>query len=198
MAIAQNYFSGKSKGGRIGTIVLVAAIPTGFTNKYILCNGQTLDAFQYRRLHRTISNIYGGDQYVQNVTDLPGSTSTFRVPDLRGRCLRGADNMTSAGTMIQQGGSNSMSIVSHTLTNNQVPSHTHGINANTNYAYEINVNNHSSSGNVEVASYYPTYNRSFRPNSTSGYLNNSTGGHGHGDASTLQPSIYLNYYIQSA
>ena len=49
MAIAQNYFSGKSKGGRIGTIVLVANIPTGFTNKYILCNGQTLDAFQYRR-----------------------------------------------------------------------------------------------------------------------------------------------------
>ena len=197
MAIAQNYFSGKSKGGRIGTIVLVAAIPTGFTNKYILCNGQTLDAFQYRRLHRTISNIYGGDQYVQNVTDIPGSTSTFRVPDLRGRSLRGADNMTSAGTMIQQGGSNSMNMEAHTLTSNQVPSHTHGLNT-TDYAYEINVNNHSSSGSVQVTSRQPSYNRSFRPNSTSGYLNSSTGGHNHNSASTLQPSIYLNYYIQSA
>ena len=198
MAIAQNYFSGKSKGGRIGTIVLVANIPTGFTNKYILCNGQTLDAFQYRRLHRTISNIYGGDQYVQNVTDLPGSTSTFRVPDLRGRVLRGCSNMTDANTMIQQGGSNTVALVSHALTSNQVPSHTHSINANTNYAYEINVNNHSSSGQVQVASYYPTYNRSFRPNAESGYLNSNTSGHGHSEASTLQPSIYLNYYIQSA
>ena len=197
MAIAQNYFAGKSKGGRIGTIVLVAAIPTGFTNKYILCNGQSLDAFQYRRLHRTISNIYGGDQYVQNVTDIPTSTSTFNVPDLRGRCLRGADNMTSAGTMIQQGGSTTMNMEPHILTSNQVPSHTHGLNT-TDYAYEINVNNHSSSGQVQVTSRQPSYNRSFRPNSTSGFLNNATGGHNHNSASTLQPSIYLNYYIQSA
>ena len=197
MAIAQNYFAGKSKGGRIGTIVLVAAIPTGFTNKYILCNGQSLDAFQYRRLHRTISNIYGGDQYVQNGTDIPTSTSTFNVPDLRGRVLRGCDNMTSAGTMIQQGGSNTMNMEAHTLTSNQVPSHTHGLNT-TDYAYEINVNNHSSSGQVQVTSRQPSYNRSFRPNSASGYLNSATGGHNHNSASTLQPSIYLNYYIQSA
>ena len=159
MAIAQNYFAGKSKGGRIGTIVLVANIPTGFTNKYILCNGQTLDAFQYRRLHRTISNIYGGDQYVQNVTDIPGSTSTFKVPDLRGRVLRGAENMTDASTMIQQGGSANVTLDSHTLTNNQVPSHTHSLNANTDYAYEININNHSSSGQIQVASYVPNYGR---------------------------------------
>lgn len=197
MAIAQNYFAGKSKGGRIGTIVLVAAIPTGFTNKYILCNGQSLDAFQYRRLHRTISNIYGGDQYVQNVTDIPTSTSTFNVPDLRGRVLRGCDDMTSANTMIQQGGSTTMNMEPHILTSNQVPSHTHGLNT-TDYAYEINVNNHSSSGQVQVTSRQPSYNRSFRPNSTSGFLNNATGGHNHNSASTLQPSIYLNYYIQSA
>ena len=197
MAIAQNYFSGKSKGGRIGTIVLVAAIPTGFTNKYILCNGQTLDAFQYRRLHRTISNIYGGDQYVQNVTDIPSSTSTFRVPDLRGRVLRGAENMTSAGSMIQQGGSNTMNMEAHILTSNQVPSHTHGLNT-TDYAYEINVNNHSSSGQFQVASYVPNYGRDFRPSAESAFLNNAANGHSHSEASTLQPSIYLNYYIQSA
>ena len=197
MAIAQNYFAGKSKGGRIGTIVLVANVPTGFTNKYILCNGQSLDAFQYRRLHRTISNIYGGDQYVQNVTDIPTSTSTFNVPDLRGRVLRGCDDMTSANTMIQQGGSTTMNMEPHILTSNQVPSHTHGLNT-TDYAYEINVNNHSSSGQVQVTSRQPSYNRSFRPNSTSGFLNNATGGHNHNSASTLQPSIYLNYYIQSA
>ena len=99
--------------------------------------------------------------------------------------------------MIQQGGSNTMNMEAHTLTSNQVPSHTHGLST-TDYAYEINVNNHSSSGSVQVTSRTPSYNRSFRPNSTSGYLNNGTGGHNHNSASTLQPSIYLNYYIQSA
>lgn len=197
MAIAQNYFSGKSKGGRIGTIVLVANVPTGFTNKYILCNGQSLDAFQYRRLHRTISNIYGGDQYVQNVTDIPGSTSTFKVPDLRGRVLRACNDMTDANTMIQQGGSLNMVIEPHALNSSEVPSHTHGTST-TDYAYEINVNNHSSSGQVQVTSRTPSYNRSFRPNAETGFLNNAAAGHSHSEASTLQPSIYLNYYIQSA
>ena len=197
MAIAQNYFSGKSKGGRIGTIVLVANIPTGFTNKYILCNGQSLDAFQYRRLHRTISNIYGGDQYVQNVTDIPGSTSTFKVPDLRGRVLRACNDMTDASTMIQQGGSLNMVIEPHALTSSEVPSHTHGTSTQ-DYAYEINVNNHSSSGQIQVASYVPNYGRDFRPSAESAFLNSATNGHSHSEASTLQPSIYLNYYIQSA
>ena len=197
MAIAQNYFSGKSKGGRIGTIVLVANVPTGFTNKYILCNGQSLDAYQYRRLHRTISNIYGGDQYVQNVTDIPGSTSTFKVPDLRGRVLRACNDMTDASTMIQQGGSLNMVIEPHALNSSEVPSHTHGTST-TDYAYEINVNNHSSSGQVQETSRTPSYNRSFRPNAETGFLNNAAAGHSHSEASTLQPSIYLNYYIQSA
>lgn len=197
MAIAQNFFAGK-KGGRIGTIVIMSSIPSEFTNKYILCNGQSLNAYQYRRLHRTLSNIYGGDQYIQNVTDLPGSTNTFKVPDLRGRTLRGAPDMLATANLVQQTGAANFSMDPHTLTSSEVPSHTHGINGNTGYAYSINLNNHSSSGNVQVASYYPVYNRSFQPSSASGYLNNATGGHGHNDASTLQPSIYLNYYIQAA
>ena len=197
MGIAQNYFKGKSKGGRIGTIVLVSSIPTGFTNKYILCDGQSLNAFQYRRLHRTISNVYGGDQYVQNVTDLPGSTFTFKVPDLRGRTLRGAPNMSSAANMAQQTGSANMNMDAHTLNSSEVPSHTHGTSTQ-DYAYEINVNNHSSSGQVQVTSRIPSYNRSFRPNAQTGFLNNAAAGHSHSEASTLQPSIYLNYYIQSA
>ena len=105
--------------------------------------------------------------------------------------------MTSAGTMIQQGGSNTMNMEAHTLTSNQVPSHTHGLNT-TDYAYEININNHSSSGQIQVASYVPNYGRDFRPSAESAFLNNAANGHSHSEASTLQPSIYLNYYIQSA
>ena len=105
--------------------------------------------------------------------------------------------MTDASTMIQQGGSLNMVIEPHALTSSEVPSHTHGTSTQ-DYAYEINVNNHSSSGQVQVTSRIPSYNRSFRPNAQTGFLNNAAAGHSHSEASTLQPSIYLNYYIQSA
>ena len=91
-----------------------------------------------------------------------------------------------------------MNMDAHTLNSGEVPSHTHSVNANTGYAYEINVNNHSSSGQTQVASYIPSYNRSFRPSAQSGYQVSATSGHNHSEASTLQPSIFLNYYIQSA
>ena len=91
-----------------------------------------------------------------------------------------------------------MVIEPHALTSSEVPSHTHSLNANTDYAYEININNHSSSGQIQVASYVPNYGRDFRPSAESAFLNSATNGHSHSEASTLQPSIYLNYYIQSA
>ena len=196
--IAQSYFKGKKAGGRIGTIVLMSAIPTGFENKYILCDGQSLNAYTYRRLHKTITNIYGGDQYIENVTDLPGSTNTFKVPDLRGRTLRGAPDMTDVANLAQQTGSNIMTMEPHVLTNSEVPSHTHGVDGSSSYAYSMNINNHSSNGNVNVTSYTVSYNRTFQPAADSAYQSTSTAGHTHDGASTLQPSIYLNYYIQAA
>lgn len=198
MALTQTYFKGKKAGGRIGTIVLMGAIPTEYASKYILCDGQTLNAYTYRQLHKVVTNIYGGDQYIENVTDLPGSIYTFRVPNLANRTLRGAPSMSNAANLAQYTGGNTMTMDPHILTDSEVPSHEHGVDGSTAYAYAMAVNNHTSSGNIAVASYYDVYNRTFQPNAESALNASATTGHDHTDAPTLQPSIYLNYYIQAA
>ena len=63
--------------------------PTG----YELCAGQDLNTFTYKDLHAVISNIYGGTAYNAGVTDQSGATTTFKVPDLRGRVIAGQDDM---------------------------------------------------------------------------------------------------------
>ena len=98
------------------TIVSYAAssAPTG----WLLCAGQAVNRITYATLFTTISTAYGiGD----------GST-TFNVPDLRGRVVAGLDNMggTDAGrldlanTLGTAGGAQY-----HTLTTAQLAAHTH-------------------------------------------------------------------------
>ena len=71
--------------------------PTGWQ----FCYGQALNTFTYKDLHAAISNTYGGTAYTAGVTDQSGATTTFNVPDLRGRVVAGRDNMggTSANKL---------------------------------------------------------------------------------------------------
>jgi microcystin-dependent protein len=198
MPITHSFVKGKKAGGKIGTIVPMVSIPSEYTGRYILCDGQELNAYTYRQLHKVITNIYGGDPYLANVTDLPGSTSTFRVPNLANKVLRGSPNMADTANLARYTGANTMSMDAHTLTDSEVPSHEHGIDGSTAYAYAMAVTNYSSNGSIAVTSYVDTYNRSFQPNAESALQATATTGHSHTDADTLQPSIYLNYYIQAA
>ena len=60
----------------------VTAVPSG----YLLCDGSTISRTDYATLYAVIGNAWGeGD----------GST-TFHLPDLRGRFLRGVDDPTGA------------------------------------------------------------------------------------------------------
>ena len=74
-----------------GTILVTArtAAPTG----YVLCYGQALNTFTYKDLHAAITNTYGGTAYNAGVTDQSGVSTTFNVPDLRGRVVAGQDDM---------------------------------------------------------------------------------------------------------
>lgn len=97
-----------------------AAAPTGF----LLCAGQAVSRATYARLFTAIGTSYGAGD---------GST-TFNLPDMRGRVAIGADNMggTAASrvtnavsgfagdTLGAAGGAQS-----HTLTQAEMPSHTH-------------------------------------------------------------------------
>lgn len=97
---------------------------------YLMCYGQNVSRITYSALFSVIGTTYGvGD----------GST-TFTIPDLRGRAVAGKDDMggSSAGR-ITSGGSGIVGttlgatggLETHTLNTSQLPSHTHTLGSHT-------------------------------------------------------------------
>jgi len=80
---------------------------------WALCNGQLLPISQYDVLFTLIGTTYGGD-----------GQNTFALPDLRGRVPVHAGQRSGASAFVlgQQAGSESV-----TLTNQQMPVHSHGL-----------------------------------------------------------------------
>ena len=95
----------------------VSAAPTG----YLLCNGQAVSRTTYSTLFAVVSSLYGAGN----------GSSTFNVPDLRGRFLAGWDAGTSVLTSVTSGmilGSsiaNTGGVQAVSLTIAQIPSHSH-------------------------------------------------------------------------
>ena len=164
-----------------------SSAPTGF----LLCAGQAVSRSTYSALFGVISTTYGaGDE-----------SSTFNLPDLRGRVVAGQDDMggTSADrltgltggvdgdTLAATGGAET-----HVLTTAQLATHTHG--ATKSYAAE------SDSGNTRFSLVNEQQNRqdSFPGyQTTTGDTNNIISTTGSGSAhNNVQPTIILNYIIK--
>ena len=151
----------------------VTAAPTGF----LLCNGQAVSRTTYSALFAVVSSLYGdGDE-----------SSTFNVPDLRGRFLAGWDAGTDALTSTA-GASGSM-IVGASIANTgglqavqlsiaEIPAHTHTIWSRWN----------QHAGNPQSP---PPYEVNAALDSDSG----STGGDG--AHSNIPPSMILNFIIKT-
>ena len=146
-----------------------SSAPTGF----LLCYGQAISRSTYADLFSAISTTYGtGD-----------GSSTFNVPDLRGRVAAGQDDMggSSANRLTDQtGGLNGDTLgdtggsETHTLTTAQMPAHTHTVAAQQQVSGDST--NRGGSGQLGAAATITS---------------SSTGGDG--AHNNVQPTIILNY-----
>lgn len=185
----------------VGALVLYAgsAAPTG----WLLCYGQAVSRVTYATLFAAIGTTYGtGD----------GST-TFNVPDMRGRIGAGKDNMggTSASRLTEtvlgenpanlgaKGGSQS-----HTLTTAQIPSHTHSFSGTTNTtgAHTHGIKLLSSGGGGTSGSIATSGVDSGTQSTSNGdhshTFSGTTGSAGSGEAhNNLQPTMIFNIIIKA-
>lgn len=156
--------------------------PTGWLFSY----GQAVSRTTYADLFAAVGTTYGSGD---------GST-TFNLPDLRGRAIAGQDDMggSSANRLTSPingdilgatGGSQS-----HTLTTAQMPSHTHGAGS-----YVANTTRRIGGGgtgsHVNMSDAEQNVAQTFSVSGTSGSA-------GSGSAhNNVQPTIILNYIIKT-
>jgi microcystin-dependent protein len=174
-----------------------ATAPTG----WLLCYGQAISRTTYASLFAVIGTVFGvGD----------GST-TFNLPDARGRVIAGKDNMggtaasrltTASGgvagtTLGAVGGSET-----HTLTTAQIPAHIHtgttGSSGNHSHtvAYNSVGDGFGSNFGMSAASGASTKTTSTAGAHTHTFTTDSGGGTG-GAHANVQPTMVLNKIIRA-
>jgi microcystin-dependent protein len=140
---------------------------------YAQCNGQLIAISQNDALYSLIGTTYGGD-----------GVTAFGLPDLRGRVPVHQGSLQAGVTYVigQSGGAESVE-----LNSNQIPSHTHAVNASTAAGTRP-----GPAGNV-LASGVPMYiadgvNHTLDPGSVQ--LTGSSQTH-----SNMQPSLAITFLI---
>jgi microcystin-dependent protein len=165
---------GFTSAGRDSPAGIVAPYAgTSAPSGWLLCYGQAVSRTTYAGLFATVSTTYGtGD----------GST-TFNVPDLRGRVVAGQDDMggSSANRLTGVTGSVDGDVLggtggeeTHVLLTAEMPAHTHNIN------YQSLLNGGGTGGDVK--------------GSGATVATTSTGGDG--AHNNVQPTLILNYIIK--
>lgn len=191
-------FSGDDLGIPVGTVIDYPGptIPSG----YLLCAGQEVSRATYADLFAAIGTTYGAGN---------GST-TFNIPDLRGRIVAGKDNMggiaanrlSSIITGTTLGATGGVETV--TLDNTQIPSHTHTGTTNTagTHTHQIPEGAATPGGGTlyssgdDMTNVVATYSTSQAAGDHTHTF--TTGGTGGGlSHSNVQPSIIFNKVIKA-
>lgn len=157
--------------------------PTG----YLLCDGSAISRTVYSDLFGILGLTYGAGN----------NSTTFNIPDLRGRVIAGVDDMggTSAGQLTGQttlGGTTGAEDV--TLTTSQIPAHYH----ETGNFRGVNTGNYLSSwfgtGTTSAGKRYISEWGSTNVTIPSALTSSIGGGSAHNN---VQPTIILNYIIKT-
>lgn len=156
----------------VGTVM-----PTALSNApvgWLLCYGQAISRASYASLFNAIGTTYGSGD----------GTTTFNLPDLRGRVVAGKDNMggTAAGRLTSAVAGSTLGASggaqTHTLSAGEMPAHTHTLNNSysdfTSEGIALNL------GGGRGPSSYTT--------------SSAGGGAAHNN---VQPTIILNYMIKT-
>lgn len=209
--------SDKTKRATISQLIaLVSGTPIGTINAYagsaapaewLLCGGQAVSRTTYANLYAALGTTYGSGD---------GST-TFNLPDLRGRVLAGKDNMggTSANRLTDQSGGvdgdglgNVGGDETHTLASGEMPEHSHDAgNLTTNAAGAHTHSLDFGTGTLTQSVYHVRKSTATNSVTQSGMvgsagnhthtLTGETGNVGNGNAhNNVQPTIILNYIIK--
>jgi microcystin-dependent protein len=140
--------------------------PTG----WLQCNGQILQINQYAALYALLGNTYGGN-----------GTTTFALPDLRGRALIHVSPSYARGSM---GGEEN-----HTLTPLEIPNHTHSLKSDQREGTATSpAGNYPAKTSGGTSAYGGSTTNYLSPNS----ISNTGGGQAHGN---MKPFITLNCII---
>jgi len=161
--IVMGKFSGNANTSDTPSGAILQFAGSSAPANWLLCDGALVSRTTYSALFGVIGTNYGAGD---------GST-TFKLPDMRGRVPIGAGQGTSLTNRViaATGGAET-----HTLSENEMPSHTHTIDVGTNTAFD----------NQSV---FPAINTVLGTDAT-----NSTGG----DAphNNMQPFLVVNHIIK--
>lgn len=177
----------------------VTQVPAGIVSAFagvtapagwLMCYGQAVSRTEYSALFTALSTTYGSGD---------GST-TFNVPDLRGRAIAGVDNMGGSAasrlTSTVLSASNTLGATggtqTHTLTEAQMPVHTHIQNA-----HQHGVPERGDGSGYYTALYSNTAGdagNNVQTRLVTATNQNTGGGTAH---LNTQPTIVLNYIIKA-
>jgi len=189
--------------GPTGSVIAYAGdtAPSG----WLLCHGQSVAVSSFPALYAVIQYTYGG------------SGANFNLPDLRGRVIAGQDDMggTSANRLTNQSGGldgdtlgASGGSETHTLSESQLPSHSHGVGSYAtatagDHYHDVQFENRGTAAGTSFLSGIQ------EGSGTSDGLTQNAGSHTHtitGSSGTtgsgaahnnVQPTIILNYIIKT-
>lgn len=150
---------------------------------WFLCNGQTLSRTHYSKLFNIIGTNFGvGD----------GST-TFNLPDARGRVV---GLIGQGSTLTNRTMGNMIGSETHTLTIDEMPSHSHTINdPGHSHGYTNNVNNQNTDNafGTETAADETDLSQTTSSSTTGITINSNGGGLPHNN---MQPTLFIcNLFI---